>query len=342
MIGNIIAFLVPPLKVSVKAGKQIEIVGTEIPLYGRLFNMLEDLFKRSHKECEIPIHFIPEEGEQYNEIRANLLNYIENRDFTTAEKLALRLAGLTDNTMRECLLFFIYAEDNDNRELVLSRFPAEQGVVTSVTQRQLTVDVAEDIFLRGSHRYKAVLFSGRSLETDFWDALAVDKQVGGTSKVDRLSSDYWIKDFLKADFKLTSKRGSMIIGKAIRQAVAKTASLSIKHQLTSIAPLTNQLNDQLFSINDLLVRFGISEETKNHLFKEIENPQVIDQKFIFNNTTFQKYLNLKVVFMDNGAIVSGPTESFDKIWEYSETSIQNEIEYKTKGKIIDEKIRTRI
>src|SRR5215468_4105862 len=121
------SFLVHPAK---HEEKQPEISGTQIPRRGSLNAMLERIFDRAHAECNIEIVFRPGSGaERQNDCRDLLVSYTRDPSIPNGRLVADRLQAVTTHRSGLGLLFLMKGEVDGKHQLVLARFPADQGVI---------------------------------------------------------------------------------------------------------------------------------------------------------------------------------------------------------------------
>jgi hypothetical protein len=233
-IKRIISFLVPPGK---HDEEKTTSTGTEIRLKGRLYDMLRDIFVRSDTECKIPICFCPsDDGKQSNECRNEIIALATRSSLKNAEKLAIRLMKCTTNKSGLGLLFFILGKEDEKHKLVISRFPAEQGIMAEEDKNTLSVTFIERVFMKNAHSYKASAYSGSSFDAHFWEGAAVDRQIANSI---RELSNYWIKDFLLSDFKTTPAEGTSLSGRLHNRR------LELQKQIKQLGELLNILNGKM-------------------------------------------------------------------------------------------------
>lgn len=201
-ITKIFSFLAVPDK----AG-ETEVHGTEITGTGRLLEMLTDLYDRSDRDCRIPIRFImSDEGEQINIRRDTIIDMINNEDYESGRVLAKALQDVTTHRSGMGLFFIITGKESNRNKILLSRFPADNGIMAESRQDgRIDVKFIERVFMKNAKSYKAVVYEGSSVDSHFWDGFATDKQINVGI---RTISDYWVKDFLKSDFLINSALGS--------------------------------------------------------------------------------------------------------------------------------------
>lgn len=311
-----------------------DIFGQEINNDSKLFDLLEEVFNKSEKECNIMIRFIALEDNQDNDIRDHIINISNNFCIDSCKPLVRNLSYLTDNTIKEGLLFYVLAEKENNSRLFIARFPGEIGITVTETNGVQRFDVTEDIFLKNSRRYKAVYYDSKD---QHWIGYAVDKQVNDRSGKIKEISEYWIKDFLKSELKITSKRGSRLLAKAIRKTITETKSEDNKQELIGISTTIKNLNNVKLSIKDILNSLNLSYGTKQEVMGKISDSKINNIPFTLDIKEFNDNFNYLVKILHTGAIVIGPAKDFDEIWDQEEIG-NGEHQYTTTGKAIKQKI----
>ena len=124
-IERVHSFLVHPAK---HANEQPNISGAQIPRRGPLYGMLTGVFNRAQAECDIEIVFRPDSnGQPHNQCRDLVLTYVSVQSIPNGRRLAGRLQLVTTHRSGLGLLFLMKGEVNGNHQLVISRFPADQG-----------------------------------------------------------------------------------------------------------------------------------------------------------------------------------------------------------------------
>jgi hypothetical protein len=80
------------------------------------------------------------------------------------------------------LLFICIGEESGKSRVVISRFPADEGVVAERSSDKLTVAFVEQVFLKSSHSYKAATYVSSGRPADLWAGHVIDKQINHGSK----------------------------------------------------------------------------------------------------------------------------------------------------------------
>ena len=173
-IDSIHSFLIRPGK---GAESPEDINGATVARSGRLFEMLKPLFDGAERDCPHKIWFNSENGKQENICRDELIAYIKNRDIHHGREIAKRLQSVTTHRSGLGLLFLVAGEEDGETKIVVSRFPADSGVLAEEKGKGLTVEFLERIFMKSAKSYKAAVYAGKSFVNDFWRGQAADKQV---------------------------------------------------------------------------------------------------------------------------------------------------------------------
>jgi len=171
--SKILSYLVP-------AGKgqedPEEVTGTAVPPVGNLFSMLSHVFENSETECKVPIRFITA-GSQQHDVRDEITELLRHPTLSKGRKLAVRLRGVSTGRSGLGLLFLLLGQENGQHKIVLSRFPADQGVLAERKKGTLQVAFVERIFMKNAKTYKAAVYKGKAIGSGFWNGHVVDRQI---------------------------------------------------------------------------------------------------------------------------------------------------------------------
>jgi hypothetical protein len=335
-IQKIFGFLVPIGK-GTDVIDDSEIQGSEILSSNKLFFKLTDLFNNSKKDCDISIRFITKTGEQKNEVRDLIVNLCNKFSLENCLPLVKSLMRLTDNKIKEGLLFFIYANDDINKKILIARYPSEEAIKFKQEKGNYIFEIIEDVFMKNSRKYKAVYYEKQL--ADFWSGYAVDKQINDDNMKE--ISDYWIKEFLQSELFLNSLRGSEILAKAVRQTITETKNDKVREELISATSLVNNVNTKPLTFKSFFDKMNLSKQSKDAVLSKIPNSEMCDSSFKFDSNMFLKNCNYLYKILDNGAIAIAPAVDFNKIW-HEETTKNGRMKYSTEGKYIKTRISNRV
>jgi hypothetical protein len=335
-ISKIYGFVAP---VGKEAGNidGLVIQGSEIQPSHKLFTKLEALFNSASKECDILIKFIAKTGQQDNVVRDHIIKICNDFSLENCKPLVKSLTSLTDNKIKEGLLFFIYAKDQNETELLIARYPSEEGITAKYDKGKYVFEVIDDVFLKNSRKYKAVYY--RSKQDNFWTGYAVDKQINDSSTKE--ISDYWVKDFLQSELKLNSNRGSQLLAKAVRRTIIETTDEEIKGELIAVTPLVKNINTQTLTLKSFFDKMHLSPKTKTEVLGKIDNPDLCKISFQFNSDRFAENCNYLINILDTGAVVMAPAADFPTVWNEVITT-NGKVRYSTEGMKVKTKIRNSI
>jgi hypothetical protein len=333
-IEKIHSFLTYPSK---KEEKKPSIRGATVASGNKLYDMLSAVFDKSDAECAIDISFNPDDGEQKNESRTLILEYLKKPSIQNGRNIAEKLQEVTTRRSGMGLLFFIYASDENTKKLLISRFPADVGVLAEESGGALNVEFIEKVFMKSAKAYKSALYQGESFDGDFWDGRATDKQI---TDRDVSISDYWIKEFLRSDFRTTSAAGTRRLAVAFKNVVDQTKDFSVKKEITSATQLIKNLPQTSTSISDICSRFNFSEKTNEEIKNQLPNETLFTENFVFSSPEFTKHVHYRVVELDNGAQMIAEAAEFDEIFESKIIDTNSEkIKFVTEGIVVNEKLR---
>jgi hypothetical protein len=158
-VQHIHAFLVHP-------GKGIQpkpMIGTSVPLSGGTFDLLDGIYQKSDRECDVDITFRPTpDGKQQNDCRDLVINYVGGPTLPRGRVIAERLALNTDGRSGLGLLFLIVGKEGKEHKLVLSRFPTDSAIYVDENPSALTVEFLDRVFMKTSFHIR-LLSTGTAL-----------------------------------------------------------------------------------------------------------------------------------------------------------------------------------
>lgn len=334
-IGSIHSFLVHP-------GKNDEnpsnINGTSVPMSGLLFDMLKPVFNKAEEECHHSIVFkADDDGTQRNECRDLLLAYVKNCDLICGREIAKRLQSVTTHRSGLGLLFLISGQHKDETKIVISRFPADSGILAEEKGKGLSVEYLERIFMKSATSYKAAVYSGSSFDKDFWKGFAVDKQI---NSAESSISNYWIRDFLRSDFLTPGEAGTRRFAIAVRDAMNRSTNMQVKEDIAALHHLMSGMPNRVVNAKGILDQFHISQATQEEIKKHFPHTKLFGENFQFVPTEFLKHISLQTVELDNGGLLTAATERFNDVFKREPVESSNDtFKYSTKGKIVNQRFR---
>jgi hypothetical protein len=336
-LSSITSYLVSP-------GKHLphlpEVKGTHLPRVGKFFTMLEEVFVKADRECDIPIRFVmSDEGWQQNEARDLIVSYLECPDLPRGTAIAQRLSRFTTNSPGMGLLFLLLGSEGTIKKLVVSRFPAEKGVLADAQDRGLQLEFIERVFMKSMVRYKAVRYQDTSLKAGFWTGSAIDKQLDTR---DREVANYWIRDFLLSDFVTTSRAGTKRLAIALREASRQAKDPAVKREIVSVGILVGGLTGKATSIQGIMDDYHLSPEARDALSAHVVSEDLLTDTFILDETELRQHARYASVELSNEAILLAPADRFNTSFQKETVDPEKEIyRFSTEGTIVDERIQGR-
>jgi hypothetical protein len=332
-ITHIFSTLVSPGKHEVEPE---EIHGTAIPLDGDLFAMLATIYDKAEEECNLPIRFVSD-GAQHNDVRSEFIALIEKPTLQRASKLAELLGSVTTARSGLGLLFFVIGQEGNRHKLLVSRFPANHGILAETQGAGLTVEFVERVFMKNTATYKAALYASTTPRAEFWEGDVVDKQTNPTGDS---AANYWIREFLLSELRTTSKAGSKRLATAMREAAKGAASVDEKHQIVSAMSLMAGLKGQTISPLDIFERFGLSRAVRDAITAHLPNDESLQAAFVLDAEEFKAVAAFRSARLDNGGVLTAATEDFDRVFERQVLDERtNRVRFSTVGTVVDEKVK---
>ncbi|MBR7996114.1 hypothetical protein KDX08_27060 [Burkholderia cenocepacia] len=334
-ITKVFSFLTYPGR---KRDDVADAAGTAVPVVeGKLCGMLDGIYTGAEEECDIPIMFTPDADKQHNDVRAEIMRVVDDRTLESAAFLANRLQRATGGQSGMALFFVCLGPDQD-RKIVLARFPADEGIVAEKAHGALTVAFVEQVFLKSALSYKAVVYNDADGGDDFWSGRAIDRQINSGAKT---VADYWIVDFLRSNFRSTSALGTKRLAMALRNAVASTASADVRREISMAVQLAQNLDARnVLTIPDFCDRLNLSRASKDAVVAAVIPARILNDKFRFDRAEFDKHVAYRSIELDNGAVLSAQIGKFDDCFESIASDEDPEVvTYSTSGRVIDEKLR---
>jgi hypothetical protein len=213
-------------------------IGTDVDLKGPVFDLLANIFHSSDAECNIDIRFRAINGDQDNDVRDALISYLEETKpsdaMSMAQNLALSLQNVTTNLSGQGLLFLISGNSGPHNKLVISRFPADNGIVADEGTDKLKISFIEQVFMKNMRAYKAVAYTNLTSTSNVWKGRAIDRQI---TDLKNPTSKYWIEDFLQSEFAITATLGSERFADALKKVMNGEFSDTIKSETAAAAAL---------------------------------------------------------------------------------------------------------
>lgn len=301
-----------------------------------MFDLLKGIYDRSEEECSIDISFNHNEsGVQQNNCHDLLLTYVNGPTLVRGCRIAKRLARFTTHRSHLGLLFLIVGAEGVGNKVIISRFPADSGILAEEQSEALSISFLERIFMKSAKSYKAVLYKRNSSTGGLWTGKAVDKQLNNPETE---LSGYWITEFLDSDFRTTSAAGSRRLAIAIRDAAKAVGDIAVKSEIIAAANLVTGFNGQRLSISDFVNRVRLSQAAKSAVFAQLKG-NVQNEKFQLDTVEFNRLTAYRTVELSTGGLLTAETGSFDSVFQKEIINQRAQtVKYSTEGKVVSDKI----
>jgi hypothetical protein len=188
--------------------------------------------------------------------------------------------------------------------------------------------------MKSATAYKSALYAGVSLDTDFWEGRAVDRQLNGPREL----SDYWINDFLMSDLATTGPAGTKRLAIALREAVKAEDDPHVRQELMSIVPVVRGQGGRRNSAARIVERLGLSLEAMEALREAFPRPELFEEIFQFDVDEYDREIAYRAVELDSGGMLIGPARNFDSIFRHVQLE-ESRVRYIAEGKVVDERVR---
>jgi hypothetical protein len=314
--------------------------GAAVVLEGKLFSLLNDVYTKSDAQCNIDISFnVPADGAQQNPVRSMILSYLVDPTLDKGLEIATKLQGATDGRSGLGLLFLISGMEGQHHKIVISRFPADNGILAEIKAEGLSVEFLERVFMKSAHAYKAAAYSGPAVDGEFWQGRAVDRQIGDS--VVRLS-DYWIRGFLESDFRVTPAAGTRRLALALKEASRLAKSPETKHALVAAATLAPGLEGHNLSAREFQEQFHLPAEARTLMDTALRTEGAANEKFVFRNEEFARHIVYRSVELDSGAILTAENAEFDEVFEQEPADGDGRVKFSAVGAVVQERLRGKV
>jgi len=334
-LKTIHCFLVHPAK---RQETQPDIGGTTVPNRGHLYLMLKGIFDKTNEDCRTDISFNHDAaGKKQNECRDMLLAFINSHRVDDGRKIALRLQAVTTQKSGLGLFFLMLGSDGEKSKLVLSRFPANQGILAEESKDSLTVEFLEKVFMKSATAYKAAVYEGKPTTNAFWTGLAIDKQINNPGHE---FANYWIREFLASDLRTTAAAGSRRLAIALRVAMHSLTDTEAKSEIAAAVTLVTGMAGQTTSADAFCEHFGLSSTAIEAVRNAIKHESLMAENFQFDAAEFKRHIAFRSVELSNGGILTAEASQFDGIFKQEQLKdAEKEVRFTTQGHIVDQRLR---
>ena len=293
--------------------------------------------KKAKFNQRISVDFDLDPDTRTNEIRDLILAYAFH-DSAEADQASYKLASVLSKAMdlrsKPNLFILSLFSEGDKRQVILWMFPRDEAFRFDFGNGETTLQVLNDIFSQTSNLRKAVLFTGRNIRNHFLSGKVLDFQSGSKNLQ---IADFWRVDFLQCKFSIADDAGSRLLAKALRQTIDKSKTSDEKEQVfAAIIALINTPRRR-WTLEQVADNF-LQDRPKEIFINSIQNEETLISSFDINKDIVEMKLRYRILFLSSGVVISSPIDEIDKSVQISN---DGDGYIKCKGKIIDQKIRTK-
>lgn len=317
---------------------QPTIGGTTVPKRGRMFDMLKDIFDRAETDCSTDICFTHDvDGNAKNECRDLLWAYTSSHKVEDGRKVALRLQSVTTQKSGMGLLFLMLGQAAGKTRLVLSRFPADQGISAEESKDSLNLEFLEKVFMKSATAYKSAVYTGKADLVSVWNGRAVDKQINNPG--DQIAH-YWIRAFLMSALRTTGPAGTKRLAVALRAAMQGLSDTEAKAEISAAVTLVGGLAGKTITGEEFCSQFALSPIASSAVRTGFKDERLMKESFKFDVEEFRRNIAFRSVELSNGGILTADASRFDQVF-VQDPVVQSggEIRITTQGRIVDERLR---
>jgi hypothetical protein len=313
-------------------------VGGQVPLSGELKTVLEESDSGAKFDTRTVIAFDVDRKTRANAMRDLVRSFAFGKpreSATAAVGIATALALAMDRRSAPALFICVCKKSDDHRRVTLWTFPRDSAfkLEQSGTDEQ-RVSVLRDIFSQTSGLRKAALFEGRNLKNHFLKGRALDFQANQST---REVAEFWIRRFLQCRFGLEGDAGTRLLARVLRGAYDHSPAPEAKEQLYATAVALRSAPQRQTCLMDIADNY-LSDAAKQSFIEAIPDPTSANLLFEIQPKVLEETLQFRVFRLQTGVVVSSP---FGEVGASVRVSDGVERELECRGRIVDEKLRTR-
>lgn len=218
-------------------------------------------------------------------------------------ELASRLAMSTDKRTRPALFVVTIDEDDEARRVSMYVFPEESTYALRSSAQEPTEAILEHLnsFVLESRLRKVARFAGKNIKSHFINGEIVDLQIGSGP---RSVADYWVTDFLDAEFAINDYKGTSLAAAALKIAFQKADSRG-KQKIMEAAIALMADSRRAWSLRKIADEF-IPAELSDVFCSVSPNTETLTNKFMLDRDLLRDRINYRVFRLKTGVWVSSP------------------------------------
>lgn len=218
-------------------------------------------------------------------------------------ELASRLAVSTDRRTRPALFVVTIDEDDAARRVSMYVFPEESTYTLKGSAQEPTEAILEHLnsFVLESRLRKVARFAGKNIKAHFISGEVVDLQIGSGP---RSAADYWVANFLDAEFAINDYKGTTLVASALKMAFQKADSRG-KQKVMEAAIALMADGRRAWSLRKIADEF-IPSDVSAAFCSVAPNTETLTNKFMLNKDLLRERINYRIFRLETGVWVSSP------------------------------------
>jgi hypothetical protein len=223
--------------------------------------------------------------------------------------LASRLALSTDKRTSPSLFVVTVEEKKESRRVSMYVFPEESTYTLRKSTQEPTEAFLEHVntFVLESRLRKIARFEGKNIKTHFIGGDVVDLQIGSSP---RTVADYWVADFLDAEFAINDYKGTTLVAAALKAAFDR-ADARGKQTVMEAAIALMADGRRAWSLKRISDDF-IPQELSVVFCSVAPNAETLTNKFMLSKDLLRDRINYRVFQLESGVWVSSPFSEIGK------------------------------
>ncbi|HTG34379.1 MAG TPA: hypothetical protein VLB76_15745 [Thermoanaerobaculia bacterium] len=283
------------------------------------------------------VDFAVDPNTRSNETRDAVMTFAFGEAATAkaaAVKLADHLSDSMDQRSPPCLLVPAALREGIFCRVILWIFPREEAFQLRNEPSGPTIDILTDVFSQKSRHRKAAQFEGKNIRTGFLQGRVLDHQANAVS---RDLADFWVSRFLQCVLSMKDDAGTRLLAKTIRLAYDDMVNVEAREQLHAGVMAIRHAPQQRISLATFADRY-LDKEARSAFLARVTNDHAKNSPFNFQRDVFDSTLQFRVFQLESGVYVSSPLSEVGETVKITGTV---ERQLTCKGRIVDEKLRTR-
>lgn len=307
-------YIVPPCRNQEIRYARNEVKGSSISLKSDVIaKFLRDQFIKSETDCDIEVVFNSVNGNLNQNLTRQLVMRLnadngDERDVASKElavKLALALDNRSFRIAPSCLFIVMQGHNDDIQRICIYTLPADETLQATFSSDGLNMSVVKGAFSRRSELFKAAMYEGRRHSSAFSIGFVQDSQAKQRTQQ---AANFWISDFLQSRATLTDERGSMLIGKHLREVISDKRFDDERESLIHVA---------------VSIKSHSGEQTTLSTFADTYLPSIVRAEFLaalesvanipfkIDKEALDKELAYRTIVLSTGLSITGPLDRFD-------------------------------